>query len=131
MAVRVTIAEVKAILINIDDGITDPHVTAAITAANAVINEKIDDISSATLLKEIERWLAAHYVAVMDPRSASEKTENASQSFQYKVGLGLNVTMYGQQAMILDTSGALAKLNTQAEKGTYDASLEVLGDTTG
>ena len=111
MALRVTTDEVREI-IPLESSFTDAMVTAMITGANVVVTEVCTDSSLDTAhLKEIERWLSAHFCAIRDMRAATEKTGPASISFQYKVDLRLDVTMYGQQAMIIDTSGALARLN--------------------
>lgn len=118
MAARVTVDDVKLIL-DVDTSITDPMVTVFISAATILVDKVEDDggITDEVQLKEIERWLAAHFVAIRDVRSASEKAGPVGQSFQYKVDLNLNQTQYGQQALILDTSGVLAGLQAQASGG--------------
>jgi hypothetical protein len=68
-------------------------------------------------LELIERWLAAHFYAIRDPRIASESVSGISASYQNRLGLFLASTMYGQQAIMVDSSGALAKLNKDAEMG--------------
>ena len=106
---RVTDAEVREI-IEIDSSITD--LTPFITPANLIVTKECTDSSlDAAQLKEIERWLAAHFVAIRDMRSAREQAGQVSIGYQWKLGLNLQVTMYGQQAIMLDTSGALANLN--------------------
>ena len=112
MAARVTSDEVKEI-IEVDATITD--ITPFITAANLLVTKECTDSSLTTaLLKEIERWLAAHFVAIRDARRSAEKAGSVGENFQYKLGLNLQVTTYGQQACMLDTSGALFALS---EKG--------------
>ena len=71
----------------------------------------------------IERWLSAHFIAVMDQRAAREGVTPVSISYQYKLGLNLQSTMYGQQAILLDTSGALGRLN----RGVKKASMTFVG----
>ena len=116
---RVTIAEVKEI-VAIAAAITDPQINAFITVANLTTNRvnTVGGITDASLLKEIERWLSAHFVRIRDIAAASEKAGPVAQSFQYKVDLNFNQTQYGQQALILDYSGTLAALQKQAEDGT-------------
>lgn len=128
MANRVSVAELKDI-IDLDTTLTDAMITVFITSANRIINKVITSTSmTETDKKDVEMWLAAHFVAIRDTRSASETAGPVSQSVQYQLGLGLNVTMYGQQAMLLDSSGALARLNrTSQEGGAIAASLEWLG----
>lgn len=92
--------------------------TIHITTANVLVTEKCvpagyDD----DRLQLIETWLAAHFCAVHQQISASEGAGSVNQSFQYRLGLNLAVTMWGQQALALDTSGALASLNVATEKG--------------
>ena len=107
---RVTDAEVRAIMEQ--DQIIVSDLTPFITAADIVIDDHaaIAALSDATT-KEISRWLAAHFTSIMDKRVASEKAGSVSQDFQYKLGLNFQVTMYGQQAMMLDSSGTLSRLN--------------------
>jgi hypothetical protein len=89
-----------------------------IEAANSLVTDICSDSSyTAAKLELIERWLAAHFYAVRDPRSAEEAAGSVRQRFQYKVDLNLAVTTYGQQAMILDTDGNLAALNKQITDG--------------
>ncbi|NLN25339.1 MAG: hypothetical protein GX163_06770 [Bacteroidetes bacterium] len=118
MAVRVTDAEVKEI---IDTEITT---TAFITVANLMVNRYlVDKISDNDLLKEIERWLAAHLVAVRDPRQKSVSIGSASTTFHGNSGLGLDFTPYGQQVKLLDYTGELSK------GGLKRATFEVISET--
>lgn len=108
MANRVSDAEVQAI-IDVEDVSDD--MAPFITAANLLVTAKCSGSGYSTaLLKEIERWLAAHFYAIKDPRLVSEKA-GTSATYQQKVDLGFNVTTYGQQALLLDTAGNLAALN--------------------
>lgn len=77
-----------------------------------------DSSYSAAILELIERWLSAHFYVVMDPRVQQEGVSGVYQQFEpIKVDLGLNLTKYGQQAMVLDYAGNLAALNLQIVKG--------------
>lgn len=69
------------------------------------------------------RYLAAHFVAITDPRYQSEQVKSIQASYQYKLDLGLAVTHWGQMAMSLDTSGKLAARNRQAVDGIASFSL--------
>jgi hypothetical protein len=62
----------------------------------------------------IEKYLSAHFYHISDQRSASETVTGVGQMFQYKLGLGLDVTTYGQQVKRLDTYGFLASLDSVA-----------------
>lgn len=108
MATRATEAMVKEI-INTD--LTDEQVTPFLAAANTMVTDLLlgENYSTATL-QEIERWLAAHFVAVRDPQVTQEKTDDAQATYEGKTGMGLNSTRYGQQAMLLDHHGILARV---------------------
>ena len=121
MSARVTDAEVREI-IDIDTSIT--NITPFITIANLMVTEKLGDSGlSAEMLKEIERWLAAHFVAMRDPRVKSESIGGITTSYQGTTGEGLKSTLYGQQAILMDTTGTLANV------GMKKASIGVIGYT--
>lgn len=63
----------------------------------------------------IERWLSAHFYQMFDNALASAKAGSVAASFVYKVGFGLKLTAYGQQAMLLDTGLNLAKQDNVAQ----------------
>ena len=114
MAVRTTAADV-ATLVEVDAAI---DLDAFILTSNELVTELCTDSDyTDTRLELIERWLAAHFYAVRDRQAASERAGSVGQTFMYKVGLNLALTVYGQQAMILDTAGDLAALNKKTEEG--------------
>jgi len=114
MAVRVTEDEVKKI---IDwDGSTD--IEPFITAANQIVNQVcLDSGYSDDLLKEIERWLSGHAYVMTDQTPSETKAGEATEKYQYKIGLFLKQSKQGQMAMLLDTDGNLAQLSQQLEDG--------------
>ena len=68
---------------------------------------------SEALLKEIERWLAAHFACIRDPLFREARTAGDQMVFERgQAGTGLSATSYGQQALLLDTSGILAQVTT-------------------
>ena len=113
---RVTGSEVKEI---INTKLTASEVEPFILAANSVITAMCSSASyDATHLKELERWLTAHLVAIRDPsRSAvvEQKAGSASQKLQVaaKDPTGLATTPYGQQVLILDYLNTLSNLGRQ------------------
>ena len=129
MANRVTANDVKEIL---ETGLADSVVDVFIISAN-LLTDKIaiadhEGALSSSHLKEIERWLAAHFVAIRDVRVGREQAGPVSQHFQYKVDLNLNQTQYGQQAILLDVTGYLANLQATAEDGKkVKAGMSLLG----
>ena len=110
MAARVSTAEVKLIM----DGCTTDSATisAIIDAATLVI----DIISTRAtfgddVLKEMEKYLAAHIIASTVFRSTSdEKVGDASVKYTGQWGKRLESTPYGQVLLILDTTGTIASL---------------------
>src|SRR5437868_5694446 len=56
----------------------------------------------------IERWLSAHFYTIFDNQLARAKAGTVSVGYQYKVDYGLRNSMYGQQAIMLDTALNLA-----------------------
>lgn len=107
MAVRVTASEVKEIM---DTTLSDVIVGAYITSANTLVNSVLGT-GATDLLKEIERWLTAHMIAVTRERQAQkEGAGGAYIEYTGKYGQDLSSTSYGQMAMALDTTGALAGL---------------------
>jgi len=111
MANRVTAAEVLAIM---DDVVlTDAQVAPYITGANAIVNEALGTGTS-DILKEVERWMAAHMIAVTRERQAKkEGAGGASIEYAGEFGAGLRSTSYGQMVLALDTTGAMAALAGQ------------------
>lgn len=93
-------------------------VTSVITTANLVVTKNCTDTAFTTdELEIIERYVAAHLYCISHPRATQEKAGSVSENKQHVEGLGFNATEFGQQALLLDWSGALAALNTSAGKG--------------
>ena len=112
---RVTDEEVKEIFD------TDIALTPHITVANQLVDKHLQGQGiDEDMLKEIERWLAAHFAAIQDPRATSESISDLSESYDMQKGLMLDATQYGQQAKVLDSSGKLAEL------GQKTASIKVI-----
>lgn len=110
---RVTQAEVEEIIDNPDSIAMD----AFITAANLLVTEKLGSAGlSAALLKEIERWLAAHFFAIRDPRAKREEVGRSEIWYEGSWGRRLEFTRWGQQVMVLDPTGTLAKLGLPGAK---------------
>ena len=114
MAVRTTESAVGAI-IDVD---ADIDLEPFIETANVLVTKHCVDTSfTAAELELIERWLSAHIYTVRDMIAMNERVGSVSAEYQSKVDLGFDSSHYGQMAMRLDWSGALAKLNEQIKKG--------------
>lgn len=107
MATRVTENEVKQV---INTELTASEVTPFVRTANVIVNEVLaDEGYSDDRLREIELYLAAHFIAVREGRPASQKIGEAQITYHGKSALGLQHTPQGQQVMLLDDHGRLAQ----------------------
>lgn len=108
---RVTPAEVLVIMDNVT--LDEAIVNSYIIGANAMVTDIFGTSSLVeTTLKEIERWVSAHLIAVTRERMA--KKEGAGGAFiEYagSFGEGLQSTTFGQTAIALDYTGTLAALS--------------------
>ena len=95
-----------------------PFIAAASGMVNWVTTTCDEDsINDSTQLELIERWLAAHFYGVSEQLLQSKSQGGASGSFQGTSDKGLGSTQFGQQAMIMDLSGCLAKRNQEMIQG--------------
>lgn len=107
---RVTGREVKGIIqtrfdeIEVEPFVDTAHVLVDTHLAGAGLSEE--------LLKQIELWLAAHLIAIDDPRTTDRNVDGLRISFERaEQGKGLDSTRYGQQVRMLDPTGKLAQLS--------------------
>lgn len=113
---RTTAVAVRGIIDSITTVSMDPYIDAAnelVTevCAPVLLADGVTPRYSAGRLELIERYLGAHFYTIFDPRSASEKVSIITQRLQGKIDLGLDSSLYGQNAMRLDTAGGLAAMN--------------------
>jgi hypothetical protein len=108
--VRVTAAQVMEI---ISTSQSTAVVNAFINSAHAVVEANLAGDLDETLLEQIELWMAAHFLATKDQRKSAVKVGDLSVTYQGQTGMGLKATLYGQQAMSMDTTGKLASLDTK------------------
>jgi hypothetical protein len=105
-----TTDELVESIIEVDDSIV---LTPFIEAANALVTYCCVDTDDYTytddILILIETWLAAHFYTVRDPRVFQEGFDSIQATYQVKTDLGLATSHFGQTAMILDPTGALAQ----------------------
>ena len=113
MANRVSEAEVREIISTPQTDLL-PFITAANIVVTRVLGSVQPPINTLTL-KEIERWVSAHFVASRDQQISSEKIGDAevryATPYQGVDFVGLKSTTYGRQAMVLDPTGNLSNLN--------------------
>lgn len=118
---RTTATAVKGIITTVVSANLDPYIDSAnelVTevCASQLAADGVTAFYSTARLELIERWLAAHFYTIFDPRSASEKVSVITQRLQGKIDLGLDSSLYGQNAMRLDTKGGLAAMNNAMKK---------------
>lgn len=108
---RVTGADVLQIMDD-DTAITDDQMKPFITGANLLVTDRLGGEGLASdLLKEIERWTAAHFASMAkEPQAESEGAAGASVTFMSKGGDGLKASRYGQMALALDSTGKLGQV---------------------
>ena len=114
------------------DADLDPYLDTAsqLIDLTSALCLKVDGVTAyytTAQLELIERWLAAHFYAVENNQLAEDKVDVISETYQFKVGLNLNCTEYGQQALLLDVCGALANAQKTAIKGKAKDEVTWLG----
>ena len=104
---------------------TDLQVEPFITAANLLVTEELAGKGFTNArLKEIERWLAAHFLAIDEDKARvvevgiGESRRRMGENTRGVLGETLKMTRWGQQAMLLDSSGTLSTLATQKARLT-------------
>lgn len=110
-----TTPELVTEIINTNPAISlDPFILVASLLVDQI--EENTAAPSEEVLSEIERWLAAHFYTVRDPRRESERAGDVWATFQSKVDLFLSTSHYGQMAQTLDTTGTLRQLSEGPRK---------------
>ncbi|TXH42042.1 MAG: hypothetical protein E6Q97_36495 [Desulfurellales bacterium] len=123
MAMAISDSDVKAIIDTERD--TSPFIT---TAQLIVDEDLIGNSMSTERLDQIVLYLAAHFVCVTEERGGVTRSRLGDADESYRgidsTAQGLSSTRYGQQAMILDSTGLLAAKSTN---GGLKAIFEVVG----
>lgn len=102
-------------IIDLDSG---SSIDSIIEVANVIVTKHCTDTGfTVTELELIERYLAAHLYTFKYRRTIQEKVSTISDTFQHAEDLGFNSTEFGQTAMRLDWSGALAALDKSIKDG--------------
>lgn len=96
--------------------------TSFIATANLIRTEDLagKGLSDARL-DQIELYLAAHFTALKDEHGAlkSSETLNAKDEYFGDYGRGLRATRYGQQAIVMDTSGTLSAIAEPSARAQF------------
>lgn len=120
-----TASAVQGVLGTHYDGSTDltPFIDTAAGVITRLASKDVDGELTSANLEIIERWLAAHYYAQADPILQSKSVGKSSGVFEGQTAMGLRNTRYGQQAIALDWTGYLAKI----DKGIVKVGMKWLG----
>ena len=96
----------------IETDLESNEINSYIEGANTMINSTLVGKGlGASLLAEIERWVAAHMIAsTRERQSKKEEAGGAKIEYSGKWGVGLSSTSYGQMAISLDASRTLQAL---------------------
>ena len=103
---RTNSTDVKAI---IDTSLLAAEVDPFITDASLFVDNTLASSGlDAATLEMIEKYLAAHFLSMLDQRIQTEAFPSGIRfNYQGKTDMGLDQTFYGQMAKVLDTSGKL------------------------
>jgi len=103
-----TADEVKAV---IDTDLSNSQVVPFINTAHQMVYDRLaNEGLSIKLLTQIEIWLAAHFLSIMDARVKTESVSgDYSATYEGQTGMGLDFTRYGQMAKTLDPTGKLSQ----------------------
>ena len=115
--IRSTTQDVSAIIETDSTIDLAPFVRIASRLVDQIESNDVESKLATEDLKEIETLLAAHFYSFRDQQYSSRKTADASATFQGKTGMGLDSSLYGQGAKILDVTGFLDNLG----KGVREA----------
>lgn len=115
----VTVADVQRIIQYDQTVVPDvqPFIDDAVVMATAVIGTRL----SSSQFDLVCRYLAAHLIAITDPRVQNEQVKTIMVSYQSRLSDGLGITHFGSMAMQLDTSGKLANWNKAVVSGKAGA----------
>lgn len=111
MPTRVNPTEVKRVIATT---LNDSDLSEHILVANRLVTDLlVGKGMSADRLRDIELYLSAHFIALKDQDAGQTVSKSAGDTEAgYGGGLSeaLSHTRYGQQALILDTSGTLTSI---------------------
>lgn len=107
----VTRADLLLICKEIDEDTAEGETTEFINTAHIFVCNYVDGYGvAASLLTQIEKYLAAHFATITYSAIQRQTMGPMSQAFVTKIGMGLSQTRYGQMAMSLDPTGSLENM---------------------
>ena len=105
-------------------------VDAAILVATSLVDDQLLGLGYADAkLKNIELYLASHFAVLSSEKGphAAIVVGEASERYHNIYEAGLASTRFGQQAMLLDSSGKLSALSAKAKKPMLEALFTTVG----
>lgn len=126
---RATVDEIRGLLRKGGDQSIDLYsfqVTAS-RLVDRIATGDTDGTLGAADLREIEKYLTAHFYTFRDQQYEATSTDGASDRYQGKTAMYFESSFYGQTALMLDSTGYLAELQTQAKQGVNRIEVTWLG----
>lgn len=120
MVARVNAEEVKEVVSTSLSN--DTILGSMIDTANVLVDTHLlGEGHSDDVLKKIELYLAAHFVALTEEGGGITRARlgEADESYANVYGTGLNSTRFGQTALSLDSSGVLASVAQATLKAEF------------
>lgn len=128
MAIRIDSDDVKQIY---GTDLRTSEIDACIEAASPIVDSITTTDASPALtaaeLRNIEKYLAAHFVWLRDPKALREVL-GESEAWHFPASVttawsrGLGMTPYGSMAMMLDRTGTLARLGNIQQRASFKVS---------
>ena len=95
-------------------------------SANVIVDDLLSTSSLSTgVLGLIEMYIAAHLYTVTEERGslAAETVGDATERYHNTYKAGFGSTRFGQQAVVLDSTGILARESAKAEKSAIKSAV--------
>lgn len=120
MAARTTITQVRELLdIDAEDSAILHNY---IRSATIMVDANLLNVGHSTdVLAEIEKYLAAHFAAMYAERGGLIRDTVSAATSEYSDVFtgGLGSTRFGQHAIVMDTSGTLARIGAPKIKAEF------------
>lgn len=113
---RVSATEVKEIR---DTTLSDSAVDVFIGIANRIVTRELGNEATSQEKTDVELLLSAHFTTLKEQEEEQVDFGPRSVTYRGEGGLGLNASIYGQNAMDADPTGSLKQLNSSKKSLNY------------
>ncbi len=106
-----------------DTAVDVGNITTYLNIANNYVTQNLGSsgLDTATLA-DIEAFITAHFIAMTKERQGmKEKIGDVSVEYQGEFGKFLEMTTYGQSALLLDSTGILSSVSSGTKKASIKA----------